>query len=839
MRALRALGAIIPPKRLTRPPPSGPSCSRWLSCSCCRRERERPPYFNRNTVTVTIEPEAPIQYHRPTIHPAQSSSTPHLPLPPRLPYSPDSVPFKRHLQILSLSLLCERNDESWSTYEALHPSLRRYIPDDTFRSLLAHQLRDTRPIQQWQRTVELINFAKQCGMEGKGLGVENLRNAIRSGLRYVLRTKRDETEKYRWQIGELWKHSMEADMGNVALDLRKSWIRLHLRRPGDRNPLIIAARVMKELVDRGGGKGLEEEAEEIVAIRQRTEAGRVEVMELAEYYMYNGITISTKVLSTRLENLNRLWNDNERVQELVSRLATPKTRDHWAAAVDQFLLGTKTRGQRAEDIIASGGLEELFQVANDRASDPQTVMRAVERLLQIGPTAEHFTHQMTAKMPAPLFVQFVNLLIRHDVLPQYLLIRFFQRMISAIPSTDAYLLARKMYPAARAAGHKWTLRNAALWKRFFHHAIDRRRRHLHFASRLYADFQADGMSVEKRDALMMIRSIGMSQSASRMILLERHIKDYLWEEDRADRSLVMSLVDGLTSGRSADDAVLALDLSRRLWQDQPLPPQAASAMISKLTLSPLRSHFRIALELLPIANSAESFNQVLYSVVAHSRLNPKPGEMSRQDALAHAIAIYKEMVARDLAVTSRTVSLLLRALIDAGYTASALAVFRASLAEGIIVKSNAVGRLMVRLALEEKYDEADQVERDWRGATLPDSSMRYDRGVVGARVLLDVKRGIKVDLEKVAKETGWLGTAPFLRFLKTVAPEEATAPGQELGPAGQIWDVLGEQNEVGDQQEAVDSPLPLGSAGESETVSDERQDEQSELVEQHVRSGSA
>ena len=64
---------------------------------------------------------------------------PHLPLPPPLPYSPNSKPFLRHVQILDQSILSRSPEHSWEIFSGLHPDLHSSVPVGTISNLIRCQ----------------------------------------------------------------------------------------------------------------------------------------------------------------------------------------------------------------------------------------------------------------------------------------------------------------------------------------------------------------------------------------------------------------------------------------------------------------------------------------------------------------------------------------------------------------------------------------------------------------------------------------------------------------------------------------------------------------------------
>jgi len=172
--------------RSMRPPPrprDQPTCSRWVSYSCClsRRAKAGEEFFSANSVPnksstlvrpILEEEAALVEEAKPrkALH--------HLPLPPSLPYSPNSHPFKRQIEILSLYISGASPGQSWEIFNGIHVDIRRYIPDHIFRSLVIHQLASDDPHDRWSRSSRLLRFANKCGMEAKDLGQEVVEAAM-------------------------------------------------------------------------------------------------------------------------------------------------------------------------------------------------------------------------------------------------------------------------------------------------------------------------------------------------------------------------------------------------------------------------------------------------------------------------------------------------------------------------------------------------------------------------------------------------------------------------------------------------------------------------------------
>jgi hypothetical protein len=803
----------IPPR-----PPEGPGCSRWLSCSCCRNSTNtgasKSAYFSSNKSNSIKKPlSLPTFDNEPALSPSDNTrQAARLPLPPTLPYSPNSVPFKRHIEYLSLAILSSSPEDSWRTYLALHHTLRRYIPDDLFRSLLSHQLLSEHPKQRWIRSLALVRFAKKCGVNARDLGEENLKNVFRAGLTYVLKTMSSEIETYVVEIEVLWGQVVECR--EVPMDLRKGYLQYHIKRRDGKhvsrraNRAILeteeASAALRDMVGRFGMEGIGREAGRVISLYHGPDVGtHIKSLEMAAWCAENGQALPNDTVVVMLR-LVEIWREAglDPVAKLESTVGALPVTLPGAEFLDSILTEIRYRlrclAQRVIDAIADqSSTRALTRATLDMLDDPNPYtdigLDALEDLLkrkaEVDMVVSAMIKALLPRRNTDSVIRLMRMLAEHDVirnLRDTTIHSLFQLVMTRIPNEEAYILARRLYTLARSHSYRW--HHLSTWQSIFRHALDRNRRQLHFASRLFADAHADGLQPNMDDYRTLIRAVGMSRSVSRPILLERYITFFL-ELGMSPEPFVHALVQGLTANKDVNDTSLALELSRRILQDRPIPTAAAELMIARFTDSPRISHLRQANFLLDFAPSIQSFNQIIFSIVAHSRLDPKAGEMSRIEALAHAVAIYKRMMDQRVPVNARTVSLLLRALVDSRHITSAMAVFNAAVDNGHTLKPNSVGRLMVRLVLDDRLDEAAQVETKWRNSADIPNGKRYDRAIVGARVLLDTKLGKTVDLEDVARRTGWSGTKPFLRFVESLKfrPESDVAAVPE---AEAEWEVI-------------------------------------------------
>ncbi|CAD6566544.1 MAG: hypothetical protein TREMPRED_002728 [Tremellales sp. Tagirdzhanova-0007] len=357
----------------------------------------------------------------------------------------------------------------------------------------------------------------------------------------------------------------------------------------------------------------------------------------------------------------------------------------------------------------------------------------------------------------------------------------FHLILSTATSDETYILARKVYPVARATDppFRWSHHLIDTWRSLFYETIAPRRRHIHLASRLYADLLADGIAIRRVDSLAMIRAIGTSRGASRRILLERHLKDYIWAARVWRPDFLLAVVQGLTASGKRSDHLLAFQLVLQLSVGQSVSAEVASRLLAKLPTTEEATNHQYFLDLLhsvPSAPETAAVYETAISTIVSSvsaATTSKRISISPSQGLHGALALYKDMISREIPPTNWTISLLVRALSQADQLDSAIKVFHASMDAGKIITSDAAGKLMISLGSGGRFIEAEEVGSRWRGATAPDST-QADRGVSLASLLLDLKRGIHVDMAEVSRRGGWRGTKELSLSMERFKPWSAS-----------------------------------------------------------------
>lgn len=810
-------------------------------------------------------------------------------MPPPLPYSPNSHPFKRQIEILSLYISGASANESWKLYyEAIHPDLHRYIPDHTFRSLITHQLGNPDPDLRWRKSAILLRFAMKCRMEAKDLGQDILEKAFREGVGYVLEstqsTTRASLRKNRLflnfailrQVWDYFTQLADNQLYRIPLEIRQLWLEIHSQRSTYGGSVLRnahqeeAVATLVRMIRYGGGKGIEAIGGDIISDGHSMDPDVQHralclVVELS-HYGFEVPAASTIAIMTKLytaverkegQGIVRL---QDAVSSLITKLQTVSSASepvirYLESCLEQVVKPKPSITQKAVDLLESGEarvptlVRRGLKLVETKGADEERLTRIdltislLERALRrrdaeckaliarllvslVSPKKRAERQTLTGRdaykhrdlsanpssptnldtSPGPdivsrlddspslddLVARLAHVLLASDILlhlDSNLVHFLFHLVISSEPSDRSYVLARGVYPFARSTepAFNWSHRNLYLWRSLFHYTIGPERRHLHFASRLYADLMADGVSIRRTDAIAMVRAIGTTRGASRRILLERHVKDYLYMEYGSRQAFLTAIVKGLTARRRGDDALLAFNAIMRLSTEKPVPGPVAQLLLDTLPADDEGVDHRYFLDLIR-SLPAEAETATYYNSALHTLISPSHRRLSPNDSLSRAVDIYKDMIARQIPPNGRTISYLIRGLCEADYLDSALGVFRASLDAGFEISSHATGSFMVLLGTKGRYEDAEGVGKMWQSRAENNEQKHgdreYNRGIVAACYMLDFERGRKVDVKRVKAQGRWKNEPAFERYLESLKPsvraDSVTKEGTDL-----------------------------------------------------------
>lgn len=728
-----------------------------------------------------------------------------LPLPPPLPYSPDSIPFRRHLDILQQSLTTHP-DESWLVYQSLHPSLKRYIPNRTYVALISQQsnLKDLE--SALTRVEELLGFAEECGMQWEELGETILRQILRLGTDCAAKVSREtgrmfdiSTLRQVWgTICRLYRN----DLGRVPSDARRTWFdclfvlaRNNGTIQGRKAFHDEASTLMLQLLPIEESKWLRDHAGPLISMRFvpsdfDVEARLARVRQLA-YLHARGVEIDSRCARQVISAVRRLvraqqhdisWDDMVRsvtsdvvgtdplgmhergtqawIDGLVAwtedlhkndgpdryafttlkraraTLANPNASTATIIAMSLPLAkilhkkaGSKSGGKRPqqarlEPVAATNVLLGLFErVAHRALADPHVMVAVITRkLIDYHTAGEPTVHSM--------ILRFTRALLSSDLLGHIdskLVHLIFDLLVDISSSSEpAYDLARRVYSLARSteSPYTWTstITSRKRWRRLFRSSLQPSRGHMHFASRLYADRLADGQTVSPFDMLFFIRAIGSQDGLSKYVLLERHLKDYLYFEYSSLDKFVWSLVKGLTARGRGREAWLGFHLSLRIMGSKPLQDKIYFRVIKCFSESRREQDFRYSFGVLEYLDKDSTLLPKLYDLMFSSLLQ-KSIEKARDrnadtELVTLVVDLMKHLAEKEIKPSMLGMECFLRILIAGGYHDRALQslerMIRQSPGNSNDI-SDTIARIVLELVQRRHFEDAKKAfDQYWR-----------------------------------------------------------------------------------------------------------------------------
>ena len=328
----------------------------------------------------------------------------------------------------------------------------------------------------------------------------------------------------------------------------------------------------------------------------------------------------------------------------------------------------------------------------------------------------------TEKSAIAPIVRFTQILVSADLLPHiddHLVHLTFDLLASASPHSElAYRLSRSVYARARAMQdcYKWSASPASdtRWRTMYRLALTREGpKHLHFASRLYADRLSDGRPIFRQDVLLFIRAIGASESTSKYVLLERHLKDYLYFGYGNIQGFAIAMVKGLAAAGRGRDAWLGFHLARRILVDKPFPGDIFSIVLRALSRSQDEEDLQRVEEVLVYAPEElrrELFDLVLCSIQAEidPQISPETREYSSR--LATMISLYTNMARQNFKPTESTVYAMIQALARSRHVSHAMRIVQAMLDNGTPLPMDIISLVIRRLEEEERFAEAETLK---------------------------------------------------------------------------------------------------------------------------------
>lgn len=715
------------------------------------------------------------------------------------------------MQILSLALLSPGAEESWSIYEALHPELRPAIPDDVFSSLIARQLTADKETKR-KRLVELVGLARTCGMSPSQLGLASIKDILKS-MFSIPPDDRAWPEAYD-TLDWLWSALFELineDFRRIPMKMRQDWLDVTSHR--HRGDLARTHAALEHMVEHGGGQGITKAAGRILLRSKNEDSDTIAVsLRLAAWCLARGVNVEELTLGRILARLKARvdaegQDGRARARELAEGLiAELREGDaHLAAvpitlALEHFNKTHRTPLDRAAEVLEdpSPTIQSLYNItAKVLRNEPgdrerEMAVRLCTRALRLDTDLEPILMLVLSSLGprTDLALQLGQACFHAKVFEHGMSIKVTAKLLnsalggSKALSAPAFEFATRVYPLIRSSSeaNRYQWRHVSLWDRFFSASIKNGR--LHLASRLYADLLADGLQVPVKAQLAIITAIASKPSDSRTVLLDRHIKDYLWNEKQPIDDLMVAIAQGMGSTGDSEDAARAVRLCRRLvpvpGRHAHLPARAVEPLMTPLFTSSkdeLRSLGVNVLQHLPAETATKAYTLALSALVKNVR----------SAGLAQVINLYHQMERNGVQATAAIGSLLIMALLKYDHLDSALAIFKTATQQMGAIKSAAMGRLMIALALAGRCDEAYEAEKAWR-AKFPKGA-DYDKAVYGARMVVDFMAGKDVDTSVFAssehgrvilkEHAGYKPNRFFYNFVESLRPKGAEEAVQE------------------------------------------------------------
>ena len=762
-----------------------------------------------------------------------------LPLPPSLPFSPDSIPFKRHLEALSYSL-SDHPDTSWETYQALHNSLKPFVPNDVYRSLISHQLSASKSIRREERIAELLAFADTCGMAVDELGLRIIEGAFVSRMTYMPQPVPVLSDEEFVSLEKLWQafyRLSRGDLSQLSTGLCDIWLQVLARRFKVVSRRVRSARIeearriLYDMMKGGANVGLGHAVIKIFLPNRTHKLDRYrESLRTITDFMNRGNDMPLHALTRHIKHIaDTVWNKPIDGAELVVSVVRPvekelrlaghhKTAEFLSAALIQVLNEVQPVMENKVDSLLQLGvpparmirgairllrptkwaIHEGLKLAK-RIDNAIVIFEAVARRRFADPThliahlfsAIHSTRQQDLD-PFLDCTQYISRIahisLENELLPHIdsNLVNTLFYLLATCPGKDVpevYSLTRRVYTFARATDppQKWDSTdehsNRKIWRSLFKIALAQRTRQLHFASRLYADSQADGMSVYRTDALHLIRTIGQTVNASRYVLLERHLKDYQHLGHGTINAFVWALVQGLTRPGLPRDALLAYHLARRILQNRPIPHIAIEAIIVTIMHSKKLVRLQRGAEILfttaPYPDLPWLY-EIAFRCLTKASSTSDTGKVFMRDRLSVVIGLWRNMQTRSIRPTTESIGFVTEGLSRGGHVDSAFQIIHACLDHHYPVTSFAIGRVMLDLGLKGRESDSFKMDERWRASPGHKDGPDMDP-IYAARYLLASREGRQVSMKQVTDSDDWEPTQVFWELVESMK--------QDLGDA--------------------------------------------------------
>lgn len=651
-----------------RPTPPRLSCSRWFSCTCCdRRQRTGgDAFFTPKSVEAGRPGFEDTEGRILKSTSAGSSTRPATPsdwpsnfnlsaLPPPLPYSPESIPFRRQLDALSYAVqtATPKQDLSWAVFQSIHPSLGAYVPQQALLHLMDQlQPHDWDRIKDVFATIDVSSgFAKLAG-EKDMLGAERVQAIYQAGAERLLsggkRTASSSAADFE-TLRKLWVLVIRTTPNSARLDPRLRLLFLQvceLEFETTDSPHTVIDHLMS-LLETGGATDirLPYRTTVMLAPRNPETLPKLAVLvcrawhepnRLSDMFMVDILrevrSMDLKVYTTltnKLRGMSKAEHVYVRIQDCMVSVDPALRGSRFSISdVHLFLARPATSEQAATDLIERclqmAGSAHTWEEAAPWLDGTVDLIGRLMVVLRRDLTKQHEAivrmleqvHRSALAKPStsredPLFTveQSIYRFCEACVKTRYIQgfsVELGSRLFMLILRTSLKDMrdlnaVRRLYAVIRSTASpnhfKWKQEYSGLWRKLLVRSLTNPMVSTEFAMRLHADALAHGLEISGPDMLLLVRASTHAQGFSRLILTKRYLVDYLAlpSTRAADRTRLLDAVTTAVTSSFAnpDDLLDSIRKVVALAGPDPLPLVVGHAIVGHLALFAHLPHLRL------------------------------------------------------------------------------------------------------------------------------------------------------------------------------------------------------------------------------------------------------
>ncbi len=655
------------------PPLGAAGCSRCVSCSCSWSGPPSNPHPTR-----LAESNGPKHIS------TQAFSSPYLPLPPQLPYTPDSVPFKRHLAVLETALLSSRSDDSWKVFKALHPSLHRYLPRPLVRTLFDKQAES--PRAAWNRCRRIWLRGREGELPAHALATDHLQALLCLGIA-ATRAQRP-TIELRSDLDAIWLALDQAiGIKHLRLETRRQWLSYQglLRGRDEQHKVLPDLDTARILANAEAGADLAVGIERIVEEVATSGSQLGHILWFAQRRVIFSTRAFQQSLLAAMEDASLGYRASASLEYEISAVCQTLREQGQASLADQWTaIAARIAAPEALEVQRKASSSKLVarlrnwqkesHILRKAASERETlrdVLLVGIKLVGLAQTAEvdipldiynslvvemlSVVKQQPVKADAVLPVAKLWLEAKHKLEATYPVTaaNLLRQLVWSEDPARARPLAATLYNRTRAqeAAQRftWGIADVAAFKRFMVACL-RRGGDLPLAARLYSDWLAAGLQLPAHTFENCLKRFSVDRDVTWTAMVERLLSEAVDWDIGVDAHLATIVVDGAVMKGDAEHLQVVFQLLAEAMPDIPSTVVAAVLdAISRHDEPDWRFAAQLVSQLLASGSRiADSAQEAFFTVVIGEVDAATPDITARYRA---ALAVYHALLDRGQAPT--------------------------------------------------------------------------------------------------------------------------------------------------------------------------------------------